>query len=307
MKTQNTAQEDEYEFFYGHHVVAFLDLLGQKDRLCEIEGALEGTDPEAHREKLQQTLKHTVGTIWAFRKQFLDFFNGYLQHQPSIPIPKEIENYFSQVRGHSQIKFQSFSDSTIVWTPVHLETDFAYAQVLNSIHGILTSVGLITPLFLSKKIPFRGGIDLEGGILISPNGNEIYGPVLNRAYSLESKDADYPRVLIGRGLIDFLNHASSIRLQDENIQRYCQTMAERCNAWIVVDDDQKPMVHFLGPSNRELVATIPEGPNYFRDILEPMRLFIHECEAKFENNEKLGERYWRLRVYFDKYIGEWKS
>lgn len=307
METQKMNQEEKPEFFYGHHVVAFLDLLGQKDRLCEIEGILDIADPKVHQENLQQTLKHTVGTIWAFRKQFLDFFDVYLQHRPSIPIPKEIENYFNKVRGHSQIKFQSFSDSTIVWTPVHLKTAFAYAQVLNSIYGILTSVGLITPLFLSRKVPIRGGIDLEGGILISPHGNEIYGPVLNRAYSLESKEAGYPRVLIGRGLIDFLNHASSIRLQDENIQRYCQAMAERCKTWIVIDEDQKPMVHFLGPSNRELMATIPEGPNYIRDILEPMKIFIYECEAKFGNHEKLGERYRRLRVYFDKYIGEWKK
>lgn len=38
LEIQNTDREDNPEFFYGHHVVAFLDLLGQKDRLCEIEG-----------------------------------------------------------------------------------------------------------------------------------------------------------------------------------------------------------------------------------------------------------------------------
>lgn len=166
---------------------------------------------------------------------------------------------------------------------------------------------MITPLYLSKKIPIRGGIDFEGGILIAPNGNEIYGPVLNRAYSLESNDAEYPRVLIGKGLIDFLNHASTVQLQDGNIQRYCHSMSERCKGWIVTDEDQKPMVHFLGPSNRELMASIPEGPNYYQDILEPVRLFIIECKEKFRYHKKLSERYGRLGAYFDKYVGEWKE
>lgn len=307
MGIQNADQEIRPEFSYGHHVVAFLDLLGQKDRLCEIEGILETANPELHREKLQQTLKQTVGTIWAFRKQFSDFFNFYLNLKPSFPIPKEIENHFNQMRGHSQINFQSFSDSTIIWTPIRLEDDFAYAQVLNSIHGILVSIGMITPLYLSKEIPFRGGIDLEGGIIVTPNGNEIYGPVLNRAYSLESVEAEYPRVLIGRGLINFLNHISTVQFRDHNIQRYCQAMAELCNGWIVIDEDQKPMVHFLGSSNRDLIASIPEGPNYFRDILEPMRLFILECEEKYKGHDKLSSRYKRLRTYFDKYVVEWKK
>lgn len=306
METQNTDQEGKPDFLYSHHVLAFLDLLGQKERLCEIEGILETADPEIHREKLQQTLEQTVGTIRIFRRQFLNFFNRYLQHQPSIPIPQEIENYFTQMRGHSKINFQSFSDSTIVWTPVQLKTAFDYAQVLNSIHGILASIGMITPLYLSKKIPFRGGIDIEGGILVTPEGNEIYGPVLNRAYSLESIDAEYPRVLIGRGLLDFLNHISNIQFEDDKIQRYCQTMAERCSGWIVLDEDKKPMVHFLGPSSRELIASIPAGTSYFRDILEPTRAFLLECEEKYKGNDKLSGRYMRLKAYFDKYVGEWQ-
>ena len=34
--------------------------------------------------------------------------------------------------------------------------------------------------------------------------DKIYGPALAQAYSLESRDADYPRVLIGDGFEDQL-------------------------------------------------------------------------------------------------------
>jgi hypothetical protein len=103
-------QKSQPEFSYGYHVVAFLDLLGQKKRLCKIEGILNVSQPELQVEKLQSVLKQTVGAIWAFRESFSSFFINYLEHQPSIHIPQEIEHYFHRMRGHSKLKLQSFSE-----------------------------------------------------------------------------------------------------------------------------------------------------------------------------------------------------
>ncbi|AFY01144.1 hypothetical protein [Bdellovibrio bacteriovorus] len=306
MVIPKTDRESKPDLYYGHHVVAFLDLLGQKDRICEIEGILEAENPEISRDKLQKTLKHTVGTVWAFRKQFLDFFDSYLEHEPPFQIPKKFETHFKEMLSHSKINFQSFSDSTIVWTPVYLKNDLDYAKVLNSIHGILASVGTIAPLYLSKKVPFRGGIDLEGGISLYPGSNELYGPALNRAYTLESKEAEYPRVLIGIGLLNFLRSIVNIEFRDAAIGKYCQMMAERCNGWIIVDEDGRPMVHFFGASARELQSTLPDDFNYTLEILEPLKKFVLDCEDKFKDHPKLGQRYKRLKSYIDRSLKEWE-
>lgn len=299
-----SAEDDNFIYHYGYHMVSFLDLLGQKERLRSIEGILE-SDLEVKKNELQTALKYTVGTIWEFRKSFKDFFEKYLHHQPEIDVPEQIEVHFNQMRNHSKLNFQNFSDSIITWTPVLLKTDLDYAQVLNSIHGILTSVGMITPLYLSRKVPIRGGIDLEGGILVVPNGSEIYGPVLNRAYTLESKCAEYPRVLVGKGLIDFLAQIEKINLTDKILEGYCKMMAERCKRWIVTDDDHRQMVHFLGPYSKEIADDVPSF-DYYREVIVPMNDFISECENIYQNDEKLRGRYKRLRSYFDRYIDIWK-
>lgn len=300
-------KQNKSEFFYCYHLVAFLDLLGQKERLSSIEGIMESSDSEAARAKLHRVLKETVGTIWSFRKSFKDFFDQFLNREPEFPIPKEVEKYFRQLRGHSKINLQSFSDSTIAWTPVQLKTEIDYAQVLNSIHSVLAAVGMLTPLYLSQKFPFRGGIDLEGGILLTPGGNEIYGPALNRAYSLECKEAKYPRVLVGKGLSEFLDHIQTVNFQDIMVKRYCESMTARCKSWIVIDEENQSMVHFLGQAARDIAYDMPDFPNYKEQILKPLENFINDSIKQFESNEKLRNRYLRLKAYFDQHIGDWNT
>lgn len=299
------SEGEQPDYVYCCHLVAFLDLLGQKQRLLEIEGIIDGSVSEIARGKLQGVLKETVGTIWSFRKSFTDFFDLFLNRKTQFHIPKEIEKQFRDLRGHSKIALQSFSDSTIAWTPVQLKSELDYVRVLNSVHAVLASVGIIMPLYLSKKIPFRGGIDLEGGILIIPGGNEIYGPALNRAYSLECNIAEYPRVVVGTGLLDFLEHVQTVKFQDTVVKGYCESMVKRCKSWIVVDEDQQSMVHFLGKSAREIAKDTHDFTNFEGQVLKPLKIFIDESIEKFESNEKLRARYLRLKSYFDKYINEW--
>lgn len=169
----NTNKEDSSDFLYSHHLVAFIDLLGQKDKLCEIEGVLNITRYQTDQEKLKSVLRQTLGSVWRFREHFADFINSYVALKPTINVSEEIKERFQQLRGRAQIKFQSFSDSTIIWTPIHVKTELDYIHILNSIYGVLGAVGLLTPLFLTMRIPYRGGIDIEGGIAITPGGNEI--------------------------------------------------------------------------------------------------------------------------------------
>lgn len=296
------------DFSYCHHLVAFLDLQGQTEKLKRIDGFLKPDQLAFRRDCLNDTLKETIGTIWAFRKSFLSFFNAYLNHPTTIPIPMEIEHHFTQLRSHSEIKLQSFSDSTIVWTPIQASTGLKYAQALNSIHGILTSIGSILPLFLSREVAVRGGIDIEGGISITPGGNEIYGPALNRAYVLESKKAQYPRVLVGDGLLDFLDSIGEAPFDDQVVKSYCQAMAHRCRRWIVIDDDRMPMIHFLGAIACEIAQEALENNKFYHEVLEPMGAFIVKSEKSFyeAGNKRLAERYSRLKSYYEKHIGDWK-
>lgn len=298
-----TSENETDEYVYSFHVIAFLDLLGQQERLKEIEGIL--LEDNRDEKKLLQVLKQTVGTVRRFRSTFTEFYDQYTNLPTSLNVPAEFESHFNQMR-RSQIAFYGISDSTITWSSLHAKTEFEYARFLNSISGILAATGMIAPLFLSKGHPFRGGIEIEGGILIRPGSNEIYGPALSRAYKLECEIAQYPRVVIGPGLIDFLSEIPKMEFLDSRIKRYCDLMARRCNDWITIAEDGQAMIHFLGPQ----AMALHEGslkPNYHQEFLIPSHMFVYSQEKKYrdEGNTKIAQRYRELRRYFDKYLDSW--
>ena len=64
----------EAKFAYSHHLVAFMDLLGQREKLLRIEGIIKGHQSESEEKRLFDTLRGTAGTIRQFRHSFSDFF-----------------------------------------------------------------------------------------------------------------------------------------------------------------------------------------------------------------------------------------
>jgi hypothetical protein len=92
------------------------------------------------------------------------------------------------------------SDSFIISVPLEEQRQHSYTAargVFAALHGI-AGIALIA---LAEGSPLRGGIDV--GLAINLRSDESYGPVLRSAYRLESR-ADYPRVLIGLSLIEYL-------------------------------------------------------------------------------------------------------
>jgi len=84
-----------------------------------------------------------------------------------------------------------FSDSVVMSFPINKESG-----VYRSIHNILL---LQITLVLFYGVLLRGGV--SKGRLIH-NDKELYGPALIDAYTLESKAALYPRVILDESIID---------------------------------------------------------------------------------------------------------
>lgn len=55
---------------------------------------------------------------------------------------------------------------------------------------------------MASKKAFRAGVEV--GLGTELDNGEIYGPVLYKAYELESKVAEYPRIVVGKELINYL-------------------------------------------------------------------------------------------------------
>lgn len=303
MKQNNLNTVPEKELLFRNHILVFIDLLGQKKRLCSLEGVIYN-DP-VERDRVLQVLRETVGTIWEVRDSFKGFFEQFMNHESTLSPPKGMEEYFSKMRLKSKINFQNFSDSVIIWSPVQFDNEFNYCECLNSIRAILTSIAMITPTFLVGKHPYRGGVDIEGGIVINKEGNELYGPVLNRAYVLESTVAKYPRVVVGKGVIELLDDLDARSYKDKFLERYCKYVVKQCREWIVLDEDGQLMIHFLGEAARDLSRRLSSQEDYFNATIKPINDFISEQLIVFSKDEEIYSRYIRLQNYYNKYLHLW--
>ena len=154
---------------------------------------------------------------------------------------------------------------------------------------------------LAIKKPFRAGIEV--GIGTEIDDREVYGPVLYRAYELENKIAQYPRIVIGNHTINYLN--SIIETNEpldnqaaEDLQ-YCKDMAKLCKKMFIRDLDGCVILDFLGEAFLYVFNKNPkiELKNVFNMALE----FVKSEYSRFKSqgDRKLALRYYLLYNYFE--------
>ena len=84
---------------------------------------------------------------------------------------------------------------------------------MRGVYAALTSAASTFLTMLAGRQAIRGGIDV--GVAVELRDKELYGPALARAYELESKTANYPRVVLGEELIRYIQF-QQVR-PDENV------------------------------------------------------------------------------------------
>lgn len=294
----SSGSEDASAYKYSHHVVAFIDLLGQRRVFDNFEGI---PSDELGKTELLAKLKDTIGYIRTFRDNFRRMF---VKIQGERPIPSEIPAQYREehkkLRSGAKIHLQSFSDSIIAWAPILTPDDLAMAQAINSIFSIMAVTAGQALISIGAKHPLRGGIDVDCGISIEPGGNEIYGRALNSAYSLEQQ-AESPRILIGPGILKLL---SAVEASTNNSLRFkaAKLFAGHCRELITTDTDGREILHFLGPAAMSML----NNPR-FRDVgIRAAHSFIKECADKFVKDEKLGPRYGNALRYFEENAPNWE-
>lgn len=128
------------------------------------------------------------------------------------------------------------------------------------------------------------------------NDNEIYGPVVSKAYDLESKIAAYPRIVIGEEFVKYLDtHTLPGNGESEPHEKLRMKLASMCMSLIAIDDDGHPFIDYLGDGFKEHLLSECDG--YIRKAYQYV---IEQSEKwKKEKNSKLAFRYSLLRNYFD--------
>lgn len=273
---------------YGYHLVAFVDILGQRqelERLTQLPHV-----PEARASALD-ILKKTAGRVKVVRETFSEYFALAARNRVTTAglTAAQLQEYEAiRTPNVSQL---GFSDSFVVSVPL-IEGTFGAATPAIGVWVALYGLAGMFLVAMASRIPLRAGIEVERAIDIYPN--EVYGPALARAYSLEASLAEYPRALIGEGLQGYLSYLRSQR-GPERIGMMASAIAAGCEDLLCHGPgDDRLMLHVLSPSIlRDLPHAEEIAAQAYKWVTEEL---MHH---KASGNQKLLDRYYRLLAYFN--------
>lgn len=162
---------------------------------------------------------------------------------------------------------------------------------ITGIHALLSGCAGVFLSALSLGLICRGGI--EAGIAGEFFKDEIYGPALYNAYRLESEVAQYPRIVVGPSLVEYIENETRRPPEDE-ASNLIRGMAHRCESWLCVDVDSVTILDYAGAAAREvfpvLKGSIEQAIKFATDEGKRFRL---------EGNSKLAGRYALLLNYLN--------
>jgi hypothetical protein len=284
----------------GYYAVAFFDLLGQQD---ELRGLTELPDPNDKQamDKARSTLRRTYGAVKEMRQHFSSVFNAYARSRSDMDLSALSEPQRAAFLSYTNdpIQFRGFSDSLVAYMPLRVH-DAAKLPV-RGLYGMLSAAAVTFTVSLAAGHPIRGGIDI--GIGVEHGDHEIYGPALSRAYTLESKIADYPRIVVGDEMIRYL-HLLVAAAQDSDLAKITAKLAQSCIDCMATDNDGHVFVDHMGKYfHDELKGNV--DPSVIQMAYDKV-LELGENYKKAKNS-KLAFRYALLRDYFEDRIPIWQD
>ena len=272
-------------FKLGQHLVAFLDVLGQRDRF---RGLRPPTNPgeEAHvKEVLRQTAGFVTDLRGVFQTQFALFEKG--------------AGTGTHTKEPLRPNFVGFSDSFV--TSVPLRNEGGDLVPIVTVFSALSAAAIVMLTSLASKHPLRGGIDVGLATEISPG--EIYGTALERAYLLECKIAQYPRIVIGDELCKYLSSASAeFRKRETPVAKAIRAIIQKIMGLIATDTDGKKILDYLGP-----IVVENSAPGHKEQMVQPAYEFLlaEQNRLTLDGTAELIARYVSFRSYFESRLSLW--
>ena len=287
----NTQGKDSLTF--GHFLVAFVDLLGQRDRLRKLD-ALPNDENGPEYSEFVQVVKDTVGAVYDLQKTASDYFNALTKNENDNPLNNLLG--FKKLNA-TEIKFQHFSDGLVIYVP--LRTDENYSP-LKGVYGALAACGALCLLGLAKKKPVRIGVSI--GVAAELHDNELYGKAIADAYELESYVAQYPRVVVSDEVLHYLLGIAQSECANNDLEgQVTKKMAETSLKLLARDFDGRVIINYLGDFFKNHLMGGTEEELYKRaNSFIDEQLKMHQASQ----DSKLALRYAVLHGYFHEHLGE---
>lgn len=272
---------------FGHYLVAFVDLLGQREKLKRLD-ALPSDENGPEYNEFIQNIKDTIGAVQDLQRTAAEYFSSFSKNE-SDSILNAVPG-FGRLNA-TEIKFQHYSDGLVIYVPLRTDDNYSPSK---GVYGALAACGCICLLGLAKKRPVRIGVSI--GVAAELAENELYGKAVADAYELESYIAQYPRVVVSDEVMSYLLGYANQKCRSDDF--HCQItmkMAEASLKMLVGDFDGRIIVNYLGDFFRkELMSNVDDIVYKNAKSFIDEQIKIHR-ESK---NSKLAFRYALLHGYF---------
>jgi len=213
---------------YEQRIVAFIDILGFKSILDETVDKKEKDNEE--RIDFVISAYQAIRDIWDL----------------------DGESALLGIKAPESKQVTIFSDSIVVSFRV---------DESSQVFLTLMEIKLLIMRLLSRKILCRGAISIGKFI---HTGNYLFGPALVEAYTLESKAAMYPRVILDRSVIEASAIAKSSHHSSIDEEEYVLSLLEQ-------DSDGMYYIDYFFKAQSELDDPEYDFPEYINNLAEVIR------------------------------------
>src|SRR5207302_4002662 len=132
---------------------------------------------------------------------------------------------------------------------VDLQSTDEACTPITGVYGALIACDYLGLSCLAMERPVRGGLD--AGLGLDIGNDEIYGPTLHRAYHLENRVADFPRIVIGDELWNYIGAVAG-QVAATPLGRIAARLAEAGKSLVTTDKDGCRILDILAPRMAEL-------------------------------------------------------
>lgn len=295
-------QEERAKFL--DYIVAYSDLMGQKDKLNQLNRTPTN---EQEQEQFNKNASQTYAPV-RYIREGLRMSAEILKSVPPAYIDVTVAGSKSDLlrkKVESDLRLHFYSDFFAITCRYSNDEN---KPLIQHVFGLLTSLSFMIITCHRNHTPVRGGVEIGKAFEWHEEGDVgVYGPVMLDAHKLESEFAWYPRIVIGKKLNESINNWSE-KINEENCyyEDY-KEIIEFCNRMIWNDKDGIPTLDYLGPGIFSIVQSIPES-NMAKNVQLGWEFVSNEYERlKNHKDSQLALKYFLLREYYLERLPIWNN
>jgi len=306
--TQNSSGPEARQYLVG-----WVDVLGQSDELKKLGG--QKTSDGELRAQLLRTVGRVQSTRTLIRRMLNSQCKELLEH-PMLGADPKLQGMSAgeklRVLGiEGGVIF--LSDAFLFYAPL----ERADGQVSTNVRLVLDSVSALMIFSMAEGVPLRGGLEI--GLAATMAEGDLYGYPCFRAFQLEATVAEYPRIVVGEKLMDYLQVPPSAKagpIEDWPLERR-RFFARWMQPLLLKDpDDGSVTLDYLGEFLRKNVLGGPQEKEWRKAVGKGMAFIRNkhrqllegtDCQdLSEEKRRKLALKYSRLKRYWRSRVPHWQ-